>query len=631
MFGLRRNRTPPAAKAAGFIPALDGHGNGEGGRWSSAVPAALAMLVFGGAMFAPPHLMDDVDGVQAQIARNMLTSGDWVTPTLSGIPDFEKPPMLYWMIAVSYQVFGISDWAARLPVVLSAIVLCWLVAQIGTWAFGARAGALAGTCLATSAGFFLFSRVLFHDVPLTLAMTVAMWAGLRIFDDEERLPDRWALAFWAALAVGILIKGLIAAVLCAGTLVLFLLVTGRSLNHSTWRKLRPVAGLALLLMLAAPWHIIAIWRHPPFFDFSLTPEPGTYRGFFWFYFMNEHILRFFNLRYPRDYTSIPVAQFLPLHLVWLFPWSAYLPSLRGLTFFGQDRASQTRLFAVCWAGVVIGFFCISTTLEYYSLPAYPALALLFGSALTSGPVRALRWSTRIVALVAVVAFFLAAAILWVVRDVDTPGDIASALRKNPDFYTMSLGHMRDLTLHSFAYLRVPLIIAAIAFLAGAMSAIFHRIERSVTAIALMMVIFFHAARAALIVFDPYMGSFPLANALNKAPSGQLIVDDQYFAFSSLLFYTNRPALLLNGRVMNLEYGSYAPGSSQVFINDTDLQRLWVAGNRHYLVASSESVGRIKSLLGEERLHLVAARGGKVLYTNLQTQSRPGAIHSEAPR
>ena len=127
--------------------------------------------------------MDDVDGVQAQIARNMLDSGDWVTAHLDGVPYLEKAPLPYWMIAVSYMMFGVHDWAARLPVALAAILLCWLTARIGQWAFGRTAGMYAGLCLATSIGLFLFTRFLIPDAILTLAITAGMWSLIRLLDD----------------------------------------------------------------------------------------------------------------------------------------------------------------------------------------------------------------------------------------------------------------------------------------------------------------------------------------------------------------------------------------------------------------------------------------------------------------
>ena len=126
----------------------------------------------------------------------------------------------------------------------------------------------------------------------------------------------------------------------------------------------------------------------------------------------------------------------------------------------------------------------------------------------------------------------------------------------------------------------------------------------------MMVLFTHAARLALVVFDPYMSSRPLAEALRRAPAGTLIVDDQYYAFSSVFFYTNRRALLLNGRVNNLVYGSYAPGAPQVFIDDGEFQKRWAGAERYYLVAADTARPRLERLVGRASLRVVAAAGGK---------------------
>src|SRR5271165_6390614 len=146
---------------------------------------AVAAAVYAGCMISPPSLMDDVDAVQAQIARNMLTSGDWVTARLDGIPYLEKAPLIYWLIAGSFKIFGASDWAARIPIVLAAIALAWLTTAFGTWAFGRRAGFYAGLCIATCCGLFLFTRILIPDVMLTASIALSMWAFLRAMDEDE--------------------------------------------------------------------------------------------------------------------------------------------------------------------------------------------------------------------------------------------------------------------------------------------------------------------------------------------------------------------------------------------------------------------------------------------------------------
>src|SRR5439155_20691356 len=223
--------------------------------------------------------------------------------------------------------------------------------------------------------------------------------------------------------------------------------------------------------------------------------------------------------------------------------------------------------------------------------------------------------TRAIAIVATVGFAVVTGILIAVRSIAAPGDISSALAQNPDLYTLSLGHMNDLTLAAFAYLRLPLAVAAAAFLVGAVSAWRLRGDRAMIGIALMMAIFFHAARLALVRFDPYLGSRPLAEALNTAPPGRLVVDDQYYSFSSVFFYTNRTALLLNGRVNNLEYGSNAPGAPDVFLDDAAFARQWTGSDRYYLVAAAPAMARFESLVGKDRLRVVLASGGKFLLTN----------------
>ncbi|MFL6463498.1 MAG: ArnT family glycosyltransferase [Bryobacteraceae bacterium] len=558
--------------------------------------------------------MDDVDAVQAQIARNMLASGDWVSARLDGVLYLEKAPLIYWLIALSYKIFDASDWVARIPVALSAVMLAWLTAAFGIWAFGRRTGFYAGLCISTCLGLFLFTRIQIPDVILTLTIAGAMWSFLRALDEEERRPRLWACLFAASIGVGLLLKSLIGAVFPIGAGLIYLSLTRQLFAARVWKRLRPFSGLAVALAIAAPWHILAILRNPPYFDFTLRSVPGEYHGFFWFYFINEQLLRFLNMRYPRDYNTVPRLWFWLFHLLWLFPWSVYLPAIFKLSYKPKDRAGRTRLLLLCWTGVILVFFTFSTTQEYYSMPCYPALALLLGCAMGRGGIW-IRRGTVLLSILSGCAAISALTILFLVRGFAAPGDIAGALSEHPEAYTLSLGHMEDLTLRSFAYLRLPLAVAAMAFLIGAVNAIRGSDRRAFLIAGLMMVLFFHAARLALIVFDPYLSSRPLAEALLRSPSGELIVDHHYYTFSSIFFYTDRKALLLNGRFNNLVYGSYAPGAPSIFINDADFSRLWQEAKRYYIVAELPGVQRIKPLAGRAGLNIVAVSGGKFLLTN----------------
>ena len=579
------------------------------------IVAVIAGIIFVGSIFSPPHLMDDVDAVQAQISRTMVESGDWVTPHLNGIAYLEKSPLGYWLSAISHGIFGVHDWAGRLPLALSVIGLCVATLRFGTWAFGLDAGFYSGLVLSTSIGLFLFTRIVIPDAILTLVITLGLWSFARALDPDEKRSEVWPVLMGVSLGLGLLLKGLIAVVFPIGTGFVYLAITRQLWVRDTLRRVRPVRVLAVMGAIAVPWYVLAMLRNPPYFDFTIHSGPGQYHGFFWFYFINEHVLRFLNLRYPRDYNTVPRLWFWLLHLVWLFPWSVYGAAAFRLNYRPSDRAGRTRLLALCWIAVVLVFFSFSTTQEYYSLPTYPAFALLLGCAINTGGVW-IRRGTKAIVAVASVAVAVIAVILWHVWALPTPGDISTALVQHPEMYTLSLGHMGDLTLQSFAYLRLPLALAGAAALLGAAGIVIYRNHKRLPffAAALMMVVFFHAARVAMVAFDPYLGSKPLAEALTKAPPGGLIEANAYYAFSSVFFYTNQRALLWNGRVGNLEYGSYAPGAPDVFIDDTKLQQLWRSPDRYYLLAYDNDMPRLQQLVGVS-VYLVSSSGGKCLLTN----------------
>ena len=576
--------------------------------------ALVAAAIYLGCILSPPSLMDDVDAVQAQIARNMLTSGDWVTARLDGVVYLEKSPLIYWLIAISYKIFGAFDWAARIPVALACVALGWLTAAFGTWAFGKRAGFYAGLAVSTCIGLFLFTRILIPDVMLTATIALSMWAFLRALDDDEKRPRLWAFLMAASLGVGLILKSAIALVFPGAAAFLYLVFTRQLFSRNVWTRLRPWSGLGIMLLIAVPWHVLATLRNPPYFDFSMRSVPGEWHGFLWFYFMNEQVLRFLNLRSPRDYNTVPRLYFWGFHLLWLFPWSVYFPAIAKLKFKPVDRAGQTRLLALCWTGFLMIFFTFSTTQEYYSMPCYPALALLLGSAMAEGGAW-VRRGTRVLTVIGGLAGVACIAILIAVRGVPSPGDISQALSRNPGAYTLSLGHMEDLTLESFAYLRLPLALAAVAFLIGSIGNLRAVGQRAFLASALMMVLFFHAARLAMVVFDPYLSSRPLATALENGPEGTLVVDHHYYTFSSIFFYTNRTAWLLNGRFNNLVYGSYAPGAPDIFLDDAQWRDLWLGPKRCYIVADDSQRPRFEKLVGQNAMVLVKESGGKMLLTN----------------
>ncbi len=589
--------------------------------------ALCSAVIYLGCILSPPSLMDDVDAVQAQIARNMVTSGDWVTAHLDGVKFLEKAPLVYWMIAVSYKIFGAHDWAARIPIALSVIGLCLITGAFGLWAFGRRAGLYAGLCISTCIGLFLFTRILLPDALLTLCIILSLWAMLRVLEEDEPRPGIWTAVIAVCMACGLLLKSLIGVVFPIGSAILYLALTRQLFLARTWKRLHPFRTLLLVLLIAAPWHILATLRNPPYFSFTLKSIPGQYHGFLWFFFINEQLLRFLNLRYPRDYDTVPRLYFWLFNLIWLFPWTVYLPATFKLSYRPVNRAGKTCLLALCLIGFVMVFFTFSTTQEYYSMPIYPAAALLLGAAVAADG-KIIRGGTRVLTVICAMAAAAAIFILVAVRHVPTPGDISNALTYNPGVYKLSLGHMEDLTLNSFAYLRFPLALAAMASLIGVFTTL--RPARRVTylGITLMMVVFFHAARLAMVTFDPYLSSRPLVYALERSPQGELIIDHHYFWYSSVFFYTNRTGLLLNGRRFGMVYGSYAPGAPDPFIDDARMQALWKTPARYYLFAKLSQLGHLDALLGARQITAVSSSGGKILLTNHPIQSPPARKPAE---
>lgn len=558
--------------------------------------------------------MDDVDAVQAQIAVNMMQSGHWVTARLDGVPYLEKPPLIYWMMAGSFKLFGISTWSARVPVVLSAIALCLVTAWFGIWAFEKRrAGLYAGLCMATCVGLWLFTRIQIPNVTLVLTITLSMWAFLRLMEDGVKHPRWWAVLIGACFGAGLLLESLIGVVFPIGAWLVYFAVTKQLFKWSAWKRLRPLLVTVVMLAIAAPWHILATLRNPPYFDFTMKSIPGHWHGFFWFFFINEQLLRFLNMRYPRDYATVPRYLFWLFNLIWLFPWSVYLPTAFKLSYRPLDRAGRTRLLALCWIGFVMVFFTFSTTQEYYSMPIYPAMALLLGSGMLIES-RAKRWGTRTLTVICAVCAIAAIGILIAVRHVPTPGDISRDLVVQKT-YRLSLDHMLDLRLDSFAYLRFPLALAAVAFVIGVVSTLRARWKSGYLGVALMMVVFFQAAHTAMAAFDPYLSSRPLIRTLKESPPGKLMLDRHYYFFSSLFFYTDRKVLMLNGRYMNLVYGSYSPRSEDPFISNSQFQQIWAQPQRWYMFAKKSQVAALMSLVGANHLYILDRAGDKVLFTN----------------
>jgi 4-amino-4-deoxy-L-arabinose transferase-like glycosyltransferase len=570
-----------------------------------------AAIYLGNAGF--PALLDDADASHAMVSHEMLQRHDWVILYMNGIRYLMKAPLHYWAVASSYAAFGQHEFPTRLPVALAMIGMVLLVHKFARRFFGVRAGLYSGLVVCTSAGFFLFTRIMIPEAIYALEFTAIFYLFLRGWTGSlNPRPAYWGAAAITGLAM--LTRGLVGVIFPVAILFLFIAAT-RSWNR--WREVHLFSSAAIFLLVAAPWHILASLRA---------------NTFFWSYFINEHLKRALGTRYPPDYEAVPLWLWLGAHLVWFFPWSIFLPGVlrllpRPRTWHDLLPEGQARLLLCLWAGFILLFFSLTfgSRMEYYSFGAWPAIAMLLGIGTANAEQEGKRWLVRMQAALAVVGAALAAvliAMLWISAKVQVNGDISSLLKEHEnDFYRVSMAHMLDLTPQAFALLRLPSALAACAFLFGLTAAWWLRRSRREQAaaicLAVTMAVFFFSANIALGVFGPYLSSQPLVSKVlpQITSADTLALYGEFDAMSGVAFYTHRKLLLWNGRYNNLEAGSYYPDAPHIFLTDPEFLALWQGPQRVFLFVPSEHRAAAAQRLPGAGTFLVAESGGKAVYAN----------------
>ncbi len=367
-------------------------------RWSprSIALIVLAWVILQFAGIFSPGLLDDVDSVYIEIAREMLHRHDFVTPYIDGIRFFDKPPLMYWLAASSMRVLGETDWAARLPLALAILALFLAIYALGLRLYSERAAFYAALIFATAIGPYLYTRFFIPDLLLCLWMTLGVHCFLIALDraadraSTQRSALLPSLAFAAVLALNLLTKGLIGLVFPLAFVLLYLLIT-RQLRLLP--KLHLLPSALVFAAIALPWHILAALRNPAIAMPAGQGLPAR-AGWAWFYLYNEHIARFLGRRIPHDYGQTPVWLFWLYALIWIMPWAAFLPAAIPSSAATGDQVSHLRpgpptpareaaLTVTLWSLIVLVFFTLSSRQEYYSLPALPALALMLGGLLAS--------------------------------------------------------------------------------------------------------------------------------------------------------------------------------------------------------------------------------------------------------
>jgi 4-amino-4-deoxy-L-arabinose transferase-like glycosyltransferase len=603
--------------------------NGPGRSVALLTLAGLWLVIFFAALFSPP-LLDDADATHANAARHMVISGDLVTLTVNGIRYLEKAPLPYWLDALSFRIFGFNTFAAHLPQAIGVLLLALLGYHWSRRAWGERTAFYTGLAVLTSVGVFLFTRIYIPEVLLSLFLSIGLYCLLRTLEPGTAKPRRYAYMMWVVLALAVLTKGLVALVFFFGAAILYLAFTG---DYRRWRELKPFTGLLFFFAIAAPWHILAGLRN--------TGGMNGH-GFFWFYFVNEHFLRFLGKRYPKDYNKLPGYLFWSLHLVWLFPWSLFAPIAaiqwwkpRRKNLTADPFANRIALLLFLFAALVLVFFSLSTNQEYYTFPAYLAMLALTMAALASAESHydedrlVQRWITVAHAIYTVVGIVAAAALaygLWSSRNLPFVPDIGEMLaHRGVGDYTLSMSHFFDLTGPSFAALRLPASLAAIAFAFGPTIAWRLRAQRkhlaSTTTIAFTSAAFLIAAHIALVRFAPMLSSANLAARIQQLEddgsvsrsSEVLLYGDQSYG-SSIAFYLGHTVYLVDGRSTSMLFGSTFPDAPHIFLTDDNLLSDWGTGERKILFVPLEKRDDVDKLLGSRKI-LIKETSGKALFTD----------------
>ncbi len=593
-------------------------------------PSALGIIFVTWALIyvpalSTPGLLDDADSIHAEAAREMLLNHNWVTLYVNGIRYLEKAPLMYWCVAICYKLFGVGEWQTRLPPALSVLGLGFCA-----WIFGRRflsgeAGFYAALILITAPGIFVYTRFLIPDAIVAMWLTLSLYFFLVAYNQEK--PERWSCwGFSITVALNVLTKSLIGLAFPGMIIFVFLLLVG---NFKKLLAMRPLSSTLAFLVVAAPWHILAAIRSP-------AQPSGPEKGFLWFYFVNEQVLRYLNKRVPRDYDKVPLLLFWALVLAWLIPWFVFLfPALKEIPRQvqrwreGLSRRAIANLFLGVWAGVIMSFFSFSTRQEYYSLPVLPALALLIGgwmqrereSEIGSRERRAGKTASRVLLIMGMLGFAAAMSVLAMTHPFPRGTDVGSVLVPHPRQYALSLGHMEDLTIEAFGLFRMPFWLVGFALLIGTgLNWIFRRRGAPLKgnlALTAMMIVVLLCVHQGFVIFSPEVSSKNIAIKIQEEfkPGDTIVINGKYEFGSTLNYYTGIELHVLNGRDGNLWYGSYFPGAPNIFEDNQSFTRLWQGQSRIFLFTEDYLKDRALQDIDPKTVYVFARQGGKVVLTN----------------
>lgn len=537
--------------------------------------------------------LDPDEGLYGDIAREMLARRDWVLPRFNGLPYLEKPPLYFWLSAAALWAGAAPEWALRCWSAASALGTALLARAIAGRLYGRRAGLLAGLAFITTAGSALYVRKASTDFVFVFCLALALWGFVRDAQSREASPARFLLLYVGA-ALAVLAKGLIGAVFPA-------LIVGASLlwaRELTVRDLNVGRGAAVFAAVTVPWHVLVAWRDPTFF---------------WFYLVDNQVLRFLNLRaFLEDDVPVSAIGFLAATFVWFFPWSVFVLARPGR----PEAPSPWRAVPLIWAVVVIGFFALSRSrLEYYALPAFPALAVMVGGAWASGRDVG-RWLAAGLAGCAAVG----AAALWAGARL-TADQVLSGLAALNVYYRILRAQGEALPFDSVsafglllqllgATLVVGWILAAACWWRGRRHGAFAALVGVGVAIGALVV---HL----LYVVEPHHSVKAVAGAIAaRARADDVVVHEGSLEYSAALpLYTARRIVVVDGARGDLEFASRLPEARGYFVDATAMAAIWDGTRRVFLVTQRPPAHSVADRLPAGSVRLIGRFGSRWLYSN----------------
>lgn len=539
-------------------------------RWQFAVSLAgcvllAAVLAFSDLGARP--LISPAEARYALVAREMLESGDWIQPHFNHVRYYEKPPLSYWSVATSYRLFGFTEFASRLPSALAYIGTVLVTFLLAFELVGSGTAPLAALIYATSLGPFLFGRFLFTDTLLVFWLSVSLLGLAKITRRPASRAGPVMLYLGASLAG--LTKGLIGLLfpLAAAAAYAFLL-GGRSFV----RRLRPWLGISIIAIVFLPWHILLAWRDPSFLPF---------------YFVNEHFARFLSRRDPIDYVPLSVPAFWTSTLLWLFPWSLFLPGA-----LPRRRGRWSRGLAPVWiwsVGIVVFFTLTGSRLEYYALPAFPALAVI----LASGWRRFMTTGRR--ALAIVVPSLITAAIGLAVAPIvflsARNGSVAlTGLVTNLDGYYREyfVSHPGASMVFGTQLLRDARPFPIVLLLLGATTFLALRMARRRLAFALWVagvvpILGLADGGMRLVAGDRSQRADAAIVGRNWAPGARLVVVGDYGDVCGITFYSGRSTQVVGGPGGDLLFGYRRGDAPEVFLASDAFLEAWESADQVFVL------------------------------------------------